>query len=152
MPSRIDTLLQRQAVDLASLEERQVRAMLRALEDARRDLREQLEALHLAGKEDRFTAQHVRVMLAQVSAGVDQLKARLGDRLSDQEQAAHDKALRDLLAVIRQQEPGFADAGGRIETAALRRLTEERGLLLHRYSVERYGAQLVEAIQQELVR
>ena len=152
--SRIDRLLQRQAEDLVRLEDREAAAMLRAFEDARRDLRERLELLGTSGAAEvqRFTAQHVRVTLAQVEAAVRQLEERMNRHLADGERTQHARALGNLLAVIKANEDEFRDTGGRLETAALRRLTEERGLLLHEHSVRRYGAQLVETIQREVAR
>lgn len=152
--SRIDRLLEAQARELDTLTDHEVATALGALEDARRDLRERLEAMRVSGADQvtRFTAQHLRVQLAQVEAAARQLTERLNGALAEAERKVHEQALKNLLATIRANEPDFVDAGGRIELAALRRLTEEQGLLLHTHSVQRYGAQLVENIQREITR
>lgn len=151
--ARIEDLLARQADDLGRLQDKEARRFLRAYEDARRDLRERLEALERTGADQvvRFTAQHLRVMLAQVEAGVARLQQRLGEVLDDNRRKQGERALADLVKTIARAEREFRDTGGRIEQRALQRLTEDRGLLLHEHSLRRYGAQLVEAIQRELV-
>lgn len=151
MPSRIEELLERQGAELESLTEAEVRRFLAAYEDGRRHLRERLEQLQRMGLGRTWTAQHTRVALAQVEAGVVGLQGRLGQVLTDGELRSHDLALKHLVGVIRRQELRFRDTGGRIEARALSRLTEERGLLLWKHSLNRYGAQLVERIQGQLV-
>lgn len=151
--ARIDRLLENQAADLDSLEERHLRQVLQAYDDARRELRERLNSLVETGQavQTPATAQHLRVMLAQTEAGVAHMQARLyavfGAAIIEQ----HNAALANLLATIRAAEPEFHDTGNAIEVAAIRRLSEEQGLALHRYSVDRYGRQLIEAVQRELV-
>ncbi len=151
--SRITDMLERQAADLDALHDREARRFLEALEDARRHLAEQLEAMRVSGAADiqRWTVQHLRVGLAQAEAGVRQLEVRLGNVLDEQLRRQGEVAQTNLLAVIAANEREFRDAGGQVNVAVTRRLLEEQGLLLHRHSIRRYGAQLVEHIQRELV-
>lgn len=151
--SRIADMLRRQSEDLDALHDREVRRFLAALEDGRRHLREQLEAMRVSGSLDvqRFTAQHLRVALAQSEAGVRQLELRLGTVLGEQLRHQGEVASQNLLSVIAANEREFRDAGGQLQIAITNRLNAERGLLLHEHSIRRYGAQLVENIQRELV-
>lgn len=151
-PSRIQTLLEAQGDALAAMQDRDARAVLRLVEDARRELREALDALVASGDAERtrYTAQHLRVMLAQAESSVSALRRRLDVEMTTQAKTAGERALGDLLAVIKANEPEFRDAGGRVELRALTRLSREQGLLLHRYSIDRYGAEVIEAIQREL--
>lgn len=151
--SRIQRLIERQGEDLARLHEREVQRFLRAFEDARRELLEELQRMELNGldKATPYTAQHLRVMLAQSTAGLRRLHERLGHELDDIVDVQGKTALENLVNTIKTAEPEFKDAGNQVDFEVVRRLNEERGLLLHRYSLDRYGAQLVEAVQRELV-
>jgi hypothetical protein len=144
--SRIRDILDQQAIDLDALQARQATQVLRALEDARRELREQLGA----GGETPAGSHRLRVMLAQAEAGIAALRQRMGNALADAEPGQQDAARRHLIQTVTKAESKFRDAGSAWETASLRRLTEERGLALHRFSVDRYGAQVIEAVQREL--
>lgn len=146
--ARIDALLEQQAEALERLTDEQSRLVLRAYEDSRRLLREQLAAINPA--ETPATAQHIRVMLAQSEAGVAEMRSRLGEALAGAERKAHDKALKDLLKLVRKAEPEFRDTGGQVELGIVQRLSARQGLALHQYSVKRYGAQTIEAIQREI--
>lgn len=150
--SRIDDLLGRQAEALAGVQEAEARRMLRALADARREVAAQMEALRASGQDrvQRYTAQAARVQMAQIEAAIRALTARLTTEMAAANVSLGERALGDLLSVIRANEREFRDAGGQIEFRVLSRLTQERGLLLHRFSMERYGADLVARIQREL--
>lgn len=150
--SRIDDLLERQADDLAGFQDATTRAVLRAAADARREMREALEAAVADGLDQAtpYTVQHLRVMLAQAERVVATLERRIGTELDAASVKAGEQALSDLLAVIRANEPDFLDAGGSVELRALQRLTVERGLLLHAYSTRRYSSEVMAAIQREL--
>lgn len=152
LPSRIDRLLERQRSSLQSLDDRQARAFMRAYEDGRRELRDRIQQLEQSGQDtnQRFTAQHLRVMLAQAEDGIRQLNARLATTLDEQVKVVGERALEDLLAVIAKAEPEFRDTGGRIDQELLAAVTEERGLLVHRYSTQRYSAEVLADIQRTL--
>lgn len=151
--SRIDDLIARQGEEFARMTEAQERRVLRGLEDARRDLRERLLVLEATGGDTAtpFTAQHLRMALVQVESAVGNLRDRLDDTFVGAERQLHDRAVSHLLGIVKRAEPKFRDAGGALDLPILQRLTERRGLALHRHSVQRYGAQLIEAIQRELV-
>lgn len=146
--SRIDDLIDEQSVELAQLHDREVAKFLRAYEDSRRELRDRLAS---TPADQEFTRQRLRVALAQTEAGVRSMQDRLGAALDASTRRTEEKALANLIATVKKAEPAFKDAGGRVEVGTLRRLAEDQGLALHRYSVQRYGAQLVDAIQRELV-
>lgn len=151
MSDRLQRILDRQAETLARLQDQEARRFLRGLQDARRELAEQLGALASARRGETFTGQHLRVALAQVEAGIGQLQRRLDGVLSLNLQAQRERALEDLLGTLAAAEPDFRDAGRAIELAALARLSEDRALALHRHSLSRYGAQLIEEAQRQLV-
>jgi hypothetical protein len=148
--SRITDILESQGRELAKLQDDQARTLLRLAEDARREVRERLETLVASDRELPYTAQTMRVMLAQVSAAADTLKLRMGDTLASGVTATQRKALVDLLATIRENEGEFTDAGNTIEWRTVARLTDPDALLLHRYSLDTYGATVVQRVQQEL--
>jgi len=150
--SRVDRMLESLAGDLAKLHDREARAFLRTFEDARRELRERLDELIRSGMAEQlpYSAQFQRTMLAQVDAGARQLRLRLGRQLGEAVERQQRAALADLLGTIRQFEPDFLDVAGHIEVEALRRMTESQGLLLHTYSIDRYGADVVATMQREL--
>jgi hypothetical protein len=148
--TRIDEILEQQGDDLSGLEDREVAAFLKAYEDARRELREKLAKVTVDHPDQRFTAQHMRVMLAQIEDGLRELRKRLQLQLDAATDRARQKALADLLATIKVAEPDFTDTGNRIEHAALRKIADSRGLLLHRHSVERYGEMLIGEVQRQL--
>lgn len=146
--SRIDDLLERQGRELDRLTDARAAALLSAYEDARRALLEQLRDTPLGSRE---TAHRMRVRLAQVEVGVAALRARMGQEMSRAEVAAQQLALQHLLSLIRAQEPHLRDSGAGIEVAVAGRLAEQRALALHRYSIDRYGAQVIENIQRAIV-
>lgn len=150
--ARIDEMLAVQAAELASLHDREARRFLQVFEDARRELWEQLNAFVALGKDQKFpyTAQWTRTMLVQADEGARRLRHRLGEQLGEAVERQKRGALQSLIEVVRTMEPEFLEAGGMIEVEALRRMTESEGLLLHRYSIDRYGAELVADMQREL--
>jgi len=150
--SRITNLLDDQARALDAMQDADAAQTLRALNDARRALREQMEALRVTGGDrvQRWTMQHYRVMQAQVDAGIAQLTRRLTTEMDSASVALGKLAANNMLAVIRANEPEFTDVGNRIEYRVLARLNQEQGLLLHRYSVQTYGQTLIASIQREM--
>ena len=146
--SRITRLLERQSRELAALQDDQARKLLALAETARRELAANLAALTTTGGGNTFTAQHLRVLLAQTTAAVDALKARMADVLTAGRDTAGRVAMRDLLQTIRAHEGELADAGNRIEWGAVARLQD--GLALHKYSLDKYGADVIAKVQQQL--
>lgn len=151
--SRIDTILERQARALAALQEAQVRAIYNAISDAMHRTAAEIDALRESGGDrvQRFTAQHLAVIQAQLDAALRQLTVRLVDAQTAASVGIGERAYTDLIDTIRAHEADFIDAGNRIEWRVVSRLSQERGLLLHRYAYEKYGATLSSAIQHELV-
>lgn len=144
--SRIRDLLDRQAVDLGHLQDREARRVLRAFEDARRDLRARLSATSLPASEHQ-----IRVVLAQTDAAILALQDRMGQALDAGARASQERALQNLVQVIDRQERTFALHGAEIDIEVLSRLTQRNGLALHKYAVGRYGRQVIANIQRELV-
>lgn len=149
-PSRIELLLAEQADELDELDARTTAILLLLLQDAERELAARLAAIDETATP--FTAQHTRVVLAQVEAAARQLGDRMGEALDDAARKAGEAAHRHLVDVIKINEPDFTDAGNQIEWAIVRRLAEEQGLLLHQYSVDRYTAEIIEALQRDLAQ
>jgi hypothetical protein len=148
-PSALDRLLQRQGEALDTLSDEQARAFLRIFDDARRELREQLEAMAPAGREA-FTGRQAMLMLAQLEGGVAQLQVRLTGELDRSLVGQQHRALDDLLKVLSVGDRLDATLGSRIEIQALAALAQPGGLLLHRASLRRYGAGLIEETQRQL--
>lgn len=132
------------------MQDDQARRLLALAEDARRDLAARLAALVTKGGDNTFTAQHLRVLLAQNTAAIEALKARMGDVLTTGRDTVSRAAMRDLLATIRAHEGELADAGNRIEWGAVARIGATDGLALHKYALDKYGADLAARIQQQL--
>lgn len=152
MADRIATLMERQSYELAAMQDREAERMLRLAIQARQELRARLDAMILSGEAERtrYTAQHLRVMLAQTESIVIDLRRRMDQQLGEDKQTVARTALRDLTRTIREHEPEFTDTGNRIELDAVRRMSADQGLALHRYSIDRYGAEVVAKVQQEL--
>lgn len=150
--AQIDDLLRSQARRLDALTDAQVRAMVRAFDAARRELREELERAILTGADRAtpWTAQRTRVALALAEQALRDLSRRLGVSLDEAVEATADRSLRDLLAVIRAAEPEFGAAGGGVAVEALSRMSEAQGLALHRYSLERYTVDTIDEVQRRI--
>jgi hypothetical protein len=150
--SRVDRMLESLAGDLEKLHDAEARRFLRTFDGARREMAENLGELVKSGAAEKYpyTAQYQRTMLAQVESGSTVLRRRLGSQLSDAAERQKGAALDDLLGTIRQFEPDFVDAAGQVQVEALRRMTESQGLLLHNYSIQRYGATVVAEMQRAL--
>lgn len=146
--ARILDLLDRQGEALQALSEAEARRMLRVYEDARRELAETIGS----GAPGTFTAQHQRVVLAQLQAGMLQLREQLGERLAASARAVEERSLSDLVRLLSATEDDFRDAGSALEVEVLARLSEHRALLLHTHSAARYSSELMDALQRDLVR
>lgn len=152
--ARITLLLEEQAEELDELDEEAALALLLLLRDAQRDLAARLAAMEATGLDAAtpFTAQHVRVVKAQIDDAVRQLGERMGEALDETARKAGEMAHKHLIDVIKVAEPNFRDAGNQIDWAIVRRLSEERGLLLHEHSLRRYGAETIERMQRALAQ
>jgi hypothetical protein len=150
MASRIREILDRQAFELAALERREALPLLRVVEQSVRELAADLERLEATGASDTFTAQHLRIMLVQNEEAMKRLRVRGGLALGSNVEQLGELALAHVLKVITKAERRFKDAGGVMEVAMLRRLNELNGTQIHRFAVDRYGADLADRIQREL--
>ncbi len=146
--SRIDELLDEQDAELDQLTERELQKFLVVYTAARQRLRDRIEAL--GDKDLEFTRQHLMVMLAQSERGISKMERELKVALDEGVMASRERGLEHLLEMIRANEPEFRDTGSRIERQVLRRFQEDRGLLVHKYSAQRYSASVLEDIQREL--
>ncbi|HYD02639.1 MAG TPA: hypothetical protein VEB22_15535 [Phycisphaerales bacterium] len=143
---RLRDLLERQAADLASLDEGIARRVLRIYDDARRELRERLETTRTPAG-----AQTTRVMLVQAEQAVLRLRGQLGVELAESERQAGEQALANLIGIAELAEPNFTDIGAQVEIATLARISDARSLALYRYSLDRYGADVVNELHRQLV-
>lgn len=148
--SRITSILAEQSTELARLQDDTARALLRYVDDARRELRERLAQTIQAGKGDSFTAQHLRVALAQTEAAAATLTSRMSGELATVATTAQRVATRNLLQTIRAHEGDLLDAGNRIEWGVVARLSQQGGLLLDTHSIARYGADVVGKVRQAM--
>lgn len=145
---QIDRLLQRQARELDRLQNAEIRSVLRAFDDARRSLLEQLQGLGTTP--DTPTALRLRFTLLQVEQGRADLQRRLGEVLGGAEGRLQVKSTRHLLSLVRAHDADLGQLGEGIELGIVRRLGALRGLALHQHAIERYGADVVAHIQREL--
>ena len=150
--SDIRKILAAQERQLLRLEEAEVRAFLRAYHDARRELRERLEAAHMKGLGDSWTAQHTRAATMEVESGIAAMQSRLDGMLGAQALKRSELALGHMARVFRRYEAEYIGVEVGINLGAMRRLTRSGDLLLHRYSTSRYSADLMGKIQAELAR
>lgn len=150
--ANLDRLLERQAKRLDKLDDKAQRDVLRAFEDARRELAEQLRQMHANGRYDKtpFTARQIEGTLVQADVAIRDLRRRLTDALDTQVETARDASLRDLLQIVRAAEPDFRQAVTGVPIEVLQRVSADGELLLHRYSVDRYSSDALSAIQQAL--
>jgi len=147
--SALSRLLERQAVELSQLTDREVAAVLRALEDGRRELAERLRSLPASNG---YSTYQLRVALLTTEEGIKQIRARMGVILDEAVSRAQQRAAEDLVAVLEQAEPDFRGAAPGLEVPVLQRLAAEQGLLLHRHSLDRYSAEMLTRLQASLVQ
>ncbi len=154
MPARIERLLERQGDRLAALRLRNVTAIARAFDAARRALKEDLERLIPQGDPGLgptpWTAQRARAALALTEGALRSLVAEWGPLFTDGIQATSERALADLVEIIGEFEPEFLLTGNEINLRALARITETNGLALHRYSLERYSLDVINEVQRKV--
>lgn len=153
MPSRIDKVLKATGLELDGMEYYEAARFVSIVIEARAELRARIRALEADGSDEivKFTAQHLRVMLAQNEAILRKMMRGLNDQLASACLRAKHLAFDHLVRVIKTAEPEFTDAGNRLETKILRRLNRPGELLLNTHSVERYGLTLIEEIQRQMV-
>jgi SPP1 gp7 family putative phage head morphogenesis protein len=142
-------LTQRHAQELLSLERGEIQALAKIYQEARREI---LGRLHDVGAET-FTAQQLRVTLAQVEAGVAVMRRRLRERQETVLPRLLRAGARQTLEEIAFWEAarGFRGAAhSAIPLEVVRGINAE--LLLERYakSLEAFGAQLVGDVQRRL--
>lgn len=149
--ARIHDVLERQADELVRTEVSEARPLLQAVTTAAQELSNDLDTLEAQGMGETFTAQHLRVMLAQNDQAMYRLRWAASTSLNAQIAAVHAMAAKHAIDVITRMEPSFEDAGGVMEVAVMRRLAELDGLQIHRYALDRYTTEVADAIQRELV-
>ncbi|MEQ1494481.1 MAG: hypothetical protein ABL912_01800 [Novosphingobium sp.] len=137
-------LLADQGAELSRLTDEAADRVLSALEDARRIVLERMTAIQVNPE----NTARLRVLLLQLETGIAELRSRVGDALSTGESEAHRAVVAHLLGLVRNEDPDLAP---NIQPAILERLSRRSDLLLHRYSSDRYSAQVMDAAQRELV-
>ena len=151
MPT-LRTLLDRQGRELDRLTDEQAEQALRIFDTARRELVERLDAELARRPDPHFTAFEMQRTLALVEQAIGTLQARLGVHVDAATEAARRASLGHLQAVVALQDPDMAMVGGDLNLEVLARLSADGGTLMHRYSVQRYGAAVVNSIQGHLVQ
>ena len=151
--SRIKRMLRRHEAEMKALTARQARQFLSIYEQARKDLLLQLTTMEMDGGDVAmpFTAQRLRVMLAQVESGIRELQSKLGIEMAVEGRKQRDLALRQLVELIEAAEPGLVGAGPQINTRVLARIAEREQTALWRFSLERYSADIITAAHRQLV-
>ena len=97
-----------------------------------------------------FTTQRLRVMLAQVETGIRELQRKLGYEMAIEARKQRDLAMRQLIQLIEAAEPDFIGAGPQINTRVLARIAEAEQTALWRFSLDRYGADIITAAHRQL--
>lgn len=149
--SPLTQLLERQAEELDALEAAQRAAVLRAFEEARLQLQEELHRLIVAGKGDSFTARQLALSQAEVEAALRLFAQQLELPLGEAVQQSRTKAIEHLVATLDLQDPDFARVQGALNVRVIARLNEDQGLLLHRYSLQTYSSAVAAEVQRQLV-
>jgi len=149
----LERLLDRQGRDLERLTDEEAAAVLAIYDQARRELAERLDAV-LASRDGEvsFTAFDIGRTQVLIEDAVRQLQVRLGQQVDGSVQSVRTRAGEHLLALMERAEPEWEMVGGSIRLDVLTRLARPDGTLLHRYSVARYGADVVSRMQGELVQ
>lgn len=150
---RLSRLLERQGEDLDRLTDAEAVRILRIYDAARRELAERLAAaLDRSDGTVVFTAFDIARTQALVTDAMRQLESRLGVELDAATLSSRTTAAEQLLDLITAAEPDFKMIGGSIRADVLARVSAPDGLLLHRYSIQRYGSDMVSRMQGHLVQ
>ena len=152
LPRSLRQILRRQAEDYVRLTDSETLRMIRAFEDARRELQARLEesVLRLGG--DAFTPHQIRGTLLQVELGIRGMQSRLTNVLDLGVERARGATLKNLVEVLARHDANYAGAQGAIDIAITRRLAAPDSLLLHHHSIERYGREAVNKMQATLTQ
>lgn len=128
-----------------ALEDSEAEAMLKIFRQARLELRDNLETLAEKRRMHRFTAQHYRVVQAQLIEGVKALEERLTDRIGETADFGVNMATEHLVEEAAQYADFFEGTVRRIDLDTTRLLANAKNLLLTQYasSMARYGEHLI---------
>lgn len=139
-------MLRRQRADIDRLDLGARRRVHRILRQARLELRDRLDALPI----DRFTAQHYRVALARVEAGISSIQAGFERGLRDSAVEAYELANAHLIEQIALMSERFT--GTVRATSWVPVLAVDDGVLLdhHRASIAVYGRQRIQSMQNTI--
>lgn len=99
-----------------------------------------------------FTVLDLARTQALVEQAVRDLQTRMGAQLDTAVQASKTRSIEHLFDLVERAEPDFIGVGGSIRMDALLRISQPQGLLLHRFSLQRYGADVVSRMQGHLVQ
>lgn len=150
---RLQTLLDRQERALARLDDVQARRALDAFDAARRELADRLAAaLERTDGEVTFTVFDLARTQALVEQAAKSIQERLGLVVDESVAGARRMSGEHLVDFVEAAEPEFWTIGGNLRLDILARVSEPSGLLLHRYSVQRYGLDLVSRMQASLIQ
>lgn len=153
MRATLRNLLERQGRDLDRLTDAEAARVLAIYEAARRELAERLTAQEaITGGEVTFTVLDLARTQALVEQAVRDLQTRMGAQVDSAVQASKARSIEHLFDLVERAEPDFRGVGGSIRMDALLRISQPRGLLLHRFSLQRYGADVVSRMQGHLVQ
>ena len=148
-PAVLATKLTREhARELRGIEEEEVKKLLRLYARARIDLLGRLATL----PSDRFSAQQVRITLAQVTAGMRQLNKALGESWDATLERRLQRGVTQTLREIAVHDPTFRRAQGAIQTNVVRHLAAPKKLLLSQFqsSIAAYGNGLIRQMSGQL--
>ena len=145
--ARIDDIMDKHSIALDRLTEKQAIQVVSSYRKSAKDLVKDLAiGAGTAGKKQRR-----RVMLAQVKAGVNQLSDRLGVKVDAATRATSEKAVADLVGMVKVAEPDLGEVAGLIEVEAISNLSKYWGLALHKHSLDRYRADLIAKLQRDMI-
>jgi hypothetical protein len=150
--ARIDELLERQAKELDELDDAAARRVMAAYEDARRELRENVESLLANAPDNLYTIEQMTGTLAQVDGGVRRLTSRLGIALGEQAAVVQAAAGRHLVELVRAAEPSWGAAVVQVEAGLVARLSSPTATALRHSRTLAYGSELAAKVQASAVQ
>lgn len=143
-------LIQSHLFDLMQLEEDAMARLLPKYEAVAKELRNLLAQ----SMDYKFTTQHYNQVLAQVEAGIIQMKQVLMEELDANELTVRTKALEHLVSEIMFYEPAFLGTLQAINVRAVQAMDDLKKfrMLSYQATIDRYGIDLIARVQDMMVK
>lgn len=143
-------LIQSHLFDLLQLDEEALQRFLVKYEEIAKSLRSLLSSQ----MDYTFTTQHYNQVLAQVEAGILEMKKALNEQISDNEVLAQKQAIEHILSEITLYEPTFQGSLQNINVRVAEILDNVKTFRMQIYqsSVDKYGLDIIGKAQDILVK